>query len=349
MAKKKEAVTELSDVLAAYKERYGDNAINKGNEIDNPERISMGSLELDYATGGGMPIGRKARFWGSKSSGKSMIAWNVIANAQAKGMTCAYYNLEKQYHKDFVQARGVNVDELEIVQGTNIEQLCTFFMNTLPYIDVHVFDSCSVGNSQKELNADLEEYRPMSKAAAWQDGFERSMEYFDDSRNVQIYIDHERKAGGAITGKMTGPSSYAPGGTFLEHHPDLTIKFTAGKWLYSKNGYLTDDDKTTVKDAVDNVSGQKEPSGREIKARVEKSRVCRPFRTATMWLDYDNMKFDHEYEIIKAGKYYELISGGPWHSVEGVEKKMQEPTLRQYLRDNPDFVDKITERYMQDA
>jgi hypothetical protein len=35
------------------------------------------------------------------------------------------------------------------------------------------------------------------------------------------------------------------------------------------------------------MSGQMEPAGIEIKARVEKSRVCRPFRTATMRLDLE--------------------------------------------------------------
>ena len=55
------------------------------------------------------------------------------------------------------------------------------------------------------------------------------------------------------------------------------------------------------------MSGQIEPAGMEIKIRVEKSRVCRPFRTATLRLDLDSMVFDETFEMVKAAKHYGII------------------------------------------
>jgi hypothetical protein len=58
------------------------------------------------------------------------------------------------------------------------------------------------------------------------------------------------------------------------------------------------------------MSGQIEPSGYEVKCRVEKSRVCRPFRTATMRLDLDEINFDRIFELKKAAVHYGVIRQG---------------------------------------
>ena len=43
------------------------------------------------------------------------------------------------------------------------------------------------------------------------------------------------------------------------------------------------------------------------RARVDKSRVCRPLLTATMRLDLDSLEFDRVFELIKIAKHYEVV------------------------------------------
>src|SRR5437879_1762190 len=84
--------------LRARAEKDGvDLELKRGSEMAQVERISTGSPMLDYATCGGIPIGRWIRFWGGTSSGKSLCAWNIIREAQRLGMDCCYYNIEKQF------------------------------------------------------------------------------------------------------------------------------------------------------------------------------------------------------------------------------------------------------------
>lgn len=81
------------------------------------------------------------------------------------------------------------------------------------------------------------------------------------------------------------------------------------------------------------------PHGREIKIRVEKSSVCRPFRTATLHYDLDNLVYDRTYEYQKAAIYYRIIeqSGGYYYygqgdkrvTLHGVKK------LREFIEKNP--------------
>jgi len=48
------------------------------------ERVSSGSPYLDWAIGGGWPLGKTIELYGPFSSGKSLIALRTIVEAQKK-------------------------------------------------------------------------------------------------------------------------------------------------------------------------------------------------------------------------------------------------------------------------
>lgn len=59
------------------------------------DTISSGSVSLDYALGvGGFPRGRVVEVFGPESSGKTTLALQVIAQAQAAGGTAAFIDAE---------------------------------------------------------------------------------------------------------------------------------------------------------------------------------------------------------------------------------------------------------------
>lgn len=334
--------------ISSIRKKYGNESVRKGNEYDNPWRIPTGSYELDYATGGGIPIGRWARFFGHASSGKSLAGWNIIRNAQnihhvmkekteleaqflesigwkkeAKtlraelkeflarfpdGMTCVYYNIEKQYHKDFVASRGVDVDKLIVMEGTIIEEVGDKLTAMMPAAHVHVLDSCSAGVPNFVMENDvLKETRGL-EARTWNRMFKKAFEFFDHEENVVVQIDQVRVKQGQQQGaEIEEP----PGGKMMEHKSDMTIQFKRNSWLYRANGTLTDDIKKAG--TIKTLSGYREPDGIEMQARVVKSRVGRPFRAARMRMDYADMGYDTEYELMKAAKHYGVVrQAGSW-------------------------------------
>src|SRR3954471_14490877 len=111
------------EVVAAINRKYeGD--IKRGSEYDVVDGIPTLSPELNAAMGGkGVPQGRWTRFYGGYHSTKTLNALRVMGNGQKMGMTCAYYNVEKQFDHVFAEKFGVNPDEVTLVNGTSIEEI----------------------------------------------------------------------------------------------------------------------------------------------------------------------------------------------------------------------------------
>ena len=72
------------------------------------DSISTGSIALDMALGvGGVPRGRITEIYGTESSGKTTIALQVVAQAQKKGGTCAYVDVEHAIDPEYARVRAV--------------------------------------------------------------------------------------------------------------------------------------------------------------------------------------------------------------------------------------------------
>jgi recombination protein RecA len=328
---------DYDEIVARINKKY-ENDIRRGNQFEIVPRISTGSLELDLAMGGGVPVGRWTRFYGGFHSTKTLTALQVIAEAQELGFSCAYYNVEKQYDPIFAQKKlGVDVDELTLVEGATIEEIGEKMEAMFQVCHVHVIDSCTMAVSEDELNADVRDWRPGLNSRSWGKVFRRLNERFDQMENTVILIDQMR------VDFKTG-SEQAAGGRVFDYQSSMSVLFRKGKWIFrNKEGFL--DDKAPQEKGM---SGQIEPAGYEVKARVEKSRVCRPFRSAVMRLDLDSLKFDRVYEVIKAGVHFGMIrQSGPYYYYEhdGEEMRFQgSKKLRAFLEEHPDVVDDIREK-----
>jgi recombination protein RecA len=342
---------EREAIIARINRKY-DGDIKKGSEYERPRRISTGSLELDVAMGvteregvleAGIPIGRWSRFYGGYHSTKTLSALSVIAEAQRMGFTCAYYNVEKQYDPVFAKKNlGVDVDELTLVEGTTVEEIGEKMEALFGVCHVHVIDSTSIAVSEDELNADVRDWRPGISARAWGKVFRRLNERFDHVGNTVIQIDQ-------ITINMRTGGEDPKGGKVFDHQASMTCHFKKGSWLFRNDeGHL--DDKAKQEKGS---SGQIEPSGYEVKCRVEKSRVGRPFRSATLRLDLDTMQFDRIFEYVKAAKHYNVVDqrGAYFYIVDKdgeVKERFQgEKQLRNYIAENEDFQDKIRDTALQ--
>jgi recombination protein RecA len=266
-----------------------DLGIHSGADGEVVGRIPTGSPMLDYATGGGIPERRWSRFYGGKSSGKSLLGWNIIREAQLKGLSCCYYNIEKQFEKDYTARCGVDVDELTIVEGTTIEDVGEALESLLGAYHVHVLDSCSEGVSLQELAAGYGDSLYAAKARAWGQVFYKVQRHFEtqgEQANTIIYMDQIRDSFGQ-------EQVHPPGGKIMEHRSSMTLYFRRGSWLYlDEEGRLTDEAT-----GGRTISGYSEADGQECIVRVEKNRVSRPFRQARMRYYLDSARLDVPWEL----------------------------------------------------
>ncbi len=92
-------------------------------EIEPIEAISTGSLGLDMALGiGGVPVGRVIEVYGPESSGKTTLALQITASAQADGKVCAFIDAEHALDVLYAKNLGVDVENLLVSQPDFGEQ-----------------------------------------------------------------------------------------------------------------------------------------------------------------------------------------------------------------------------------
>ena len=75
---------DLEELMTAINTKYGKGKIARASSSRalSVPRLETGVFSVDYATGGGFPIGRITGIYGKKSSGKTLLALKAVASAQ---------------------------------------------------------------------------------------------------------------------------------------------------------------------------------------------------------------------------------------------------------------------------
>jgi len=320
--------SDADGVFKAIEKKYGE-AIHSGAEYESVQKFTTGSLALDYATDGGFPLGRIARAYGPYHSGKSLLGWFALREAQKLGLTGCYYNIEKQFDKDYVRDLGVDLDKLTVIEGTIMEQIGTKLEALLSVQHVHVLDSLSSAVSVEELAAKMEDWQRGMAARVWGKVFKRVEERLSATENFVFLIDQIRDSmeyGGGIR---------VPGGRFLEHCSSMSLNCRKGKWLYKNGDGLLDIEPKDAK-KPETLANMKEPDGQEMIVRIDKSRVGTPYRSARLWYDFESRSLDRSYELAKCATFFGVVKqAGAWYNFPDSGDKVQgEHNLRVLLSED---------------
>src|SRR5215467_7967538 len=120
--------------------------------------IPSGSISLDSALGvGGFPRGRVVEIFGPESSGKTTLALQVIAEAQAAGGAAAFVDAEHALDPTYARKLGVDIDNLIVSQPDYGEQALeiTSALVSSGVIDVVVVDSVAALVPKAELEGEM--------------------------------------------------------------------------------------------------------------------------------------------------------------------------------------------------
>lgn len=80
--------SKLKAFAKQVEKQYGERSLDIGLQTIEMKRIPTGSVMLDLALGGGLPVGRVSMFYGAKSSGKTTTAYRIAAHAQTLCANC---------------------------------------------------------------------------------------------------------------------------------------------------------------------------------------------------------------------------------------------------------------------
>ena len=205
----------------------------KTGRTDNVAFWPTGVFEIDsiLGEGGGIPEGSLVEFCGESQSGKTCLLYKLIAEAQAKGKKCAFFNIENSYFPPRAVACGVDIDNLTLVE--NIEtaeqygEVLKLMVESGLYTIIGV-DSITAMIPQDEIAKSLEQVQTIGLHARFVKRLTRSLVALTAKSGTICVLINQLYMG---QGKMPGTMSLgASGGNAMNYFTHIRL------WINKING-----------------------------------------------------------------------------------------------------------------
>jgi len=304
----------LEAALSQIDKQFGKGSVMRLGEeggIRDMEVISTGSLNLDIALGiGGLPRGRVIEIYGPESSGKTTIALQVIAQAQANGGAAAFVDAEHALDPEYAGKLGVNLDELLVSQPDTGEQALeiTDMLVRSAALDLVVIDSVAALTPRAELEGDMGDTHVGLQARLMSQALRKLTGSISRSNTMVIFINQIRMK----IGVMFGSPETTTGGNALKFYSSVRLDIRRIGAI--KKGY--------------------EVVGNETRVKVVKNKVAPPFKVAEFEILYGE-GVSHEGEIIDLAVDCGILDkSGSWYSYKGERVGQGKDNVRNYLKEH---------------
>lgn len=234
---------------------------------------SSGSLMLNLALSGlphvGYAWGRIVELFGPEQSGKTTLALHSVAEAQKLEVPTMYIDAEHACDPDYMEAIGINLDELAFVQPDFGEQsLETVIQSIKSGYRLIVIDSVAALIPLAELEGDMGDSHMGLQARMMGQGMRKMSSLIAKSKSIVIFVNQIRMK----IGVRFGNPETTTGG--------LALKFFASYRLEirSPRGKKIEEKKKLGKETVE--------IGTESTVTVKKNKVYPPFRKAIISIIY---------------------------------------------------------------
>jgi recombination protein RecA len=310
----------IQQTLVQMEKQFGKGAvIQLGSRNALPVTvISTGSISVDAALGvGGFPRGRVVEVFGPESSGKTTLALQVIAEAQAAGGTAAFIDAEHALDPTYARKLGVDIDSLLVSQPDYGEQALeiTNALISSGVVEIVVVDSVAALVPKAELEGEMGDSFMGLHARLMSQALRKITGAVARTGTCMVFINQVREK----IGVMFGNPETTTGGRALKFFSSVRVEVRRMAAL--KDG-----------DAV---------IGNRTKIKIVKNKVASPFREAEVDILYGE-GISRESDLLDLGAEQGVVEkSGSWFSYGGERLGQGRDNARLVLKERPDLRQKI--------
>lgn len=312
----------LQAALTQIERQYGKGSVMRlGDDPRNGEAIdviSTGSIGLDSALGvGGLPMGRVVEIYGPESSGKTTLTLETIAQAQKKGLTCAFIDAEHALDPRYAEKLGVDIDNLLVSQPDTGEQALEIvdMLVRSAAVGMIVVDSVAALTPKAEIEGDMGDSHMGLQARLLSQALRKLTGNIQKSNTLVVFINQLRMK----IGVMFGNPETTTGGNALKFYSSVRLDIR-------RIGAIKKGD---------------EIYGNQTRVKVVKNKVAPPFKQTEFDILY-NQGISKESELISIGVEHEIVDkSGAWYGYDGTRIGQGKDNVRDYLREHPETADEI--------
>ncbi|MDD3729391.1 MAG: recombinase RecA [Candidatus Paceibacterota bacterium] len=320
--KKEPEKKDLKEALEEIKQKFGEGAImNLKEKMETKEKvdsISTGAVSLDLAIGvNGMPRGRVIEIFGPESSGKTTLSLHVLKEAQSKGGTGAFIDVEHALDPDYAKRIGVDFSSLLISQPDSGEEALQI-VETLARsgeVDVIVIDSVAALLPKQEIIGEIGEFQIGLQARLMSSALRKLSGIIAKSKTSVIFLNQTRMK----IGITWGNPETTPGGMALKFYASVRIDLR--RIAQIKQG--------------ENIIGSK------VKAKIVKNKVAAPFKVTEFDIYY-NEGISSYADLVNTGAKFDVVKkSGSWYEYNGEKIGQGMEGAKKYLKENPNIAKAI--------
>jgi len=319
----------LDLALAQIEKQFGRGSVMRlgdGHPRLVTEVIPPGSPTLDIALGvGGIPRGRIIEIYGNEASGKTTLAYHIMAEAQRQGGVVAFIDAEHALDPVYARACGLNLDDLLLSQPDTGEQALDIadMLVRSGAIDVFVVDSVAALVPRAELEGEMGDSHVGLQARLMSKALRKLAGSISQTKTCGIFINQIREK----IGVMFGNPEVTPGGRALKFWASVRIELRRVESLKSGTDVI----------------------GAKTRARVLKNKVAPPFRLAEMDIIYGK-GISRASGLLDLGLQVDLISkSGAYFNYGDTRLGQGRENAREALEADPELAAEIEERIRQQA
>jgi len=306
--------------ILSIEKQFGRGSIMKlgSSERQQVEAISTGAIALDLALGvGGLPRGRITEIFGPESSGKTTLCQHVLAEAQKKGGTVAFIDVEHALDPTYARACGVNVDELLVSQPDTGEQALEITETLIRSggVDCVVLDSVAALVPRAEIEGEMGDSFMGIQARLMSQALRKLTGAVSRSNTALVFTNQLREK----IGVMFGNPETTPGGRALKFYASVRLDIRRIE---------------TLKSGTDSI-------GSRVRVKVVKNKVAAPFRQAEFDVMYGE-GISKEGGLLDVGVASDVVTKtGAWFTYGDVRLGQGREQAKEFLRQNRDVTQQL--------